>query len=632
MNDDAEKRGHIRIGSEPRASRPSTAQIPLRLMILAEFAPAGPGDSPGEPARISIDKNSFGNAMKRLRPRLSFDAPNRLAKTPKEIAVALTFDDIKSFRPEALVRQVGPLGTLMSFRDLVTELIDRKISREEFQTRAAGLADDSDLVRKLRAMLAAAGPAAAKPSPPPSGTAPTKPAGDKDSVDALFDMVEVEGDESAKAQTPLAALESLIAAVARPKAAEEPVDKAAADATITAIDRSIGAQINEILHNGKFQRLESTWRGLKLLVDRADFRENIRVEILNVAKDELRDVVYEHVFRPEYDGLTEESVSVIVIEHSFDRSPKDIELLQDLGRMGESIRVPFIGSVAAGFFGLKSLGTLPGLPSLADKFSQSEYAKWNGFRNAEQSRWVALTVNRMLLRPSYGAEGISVKGFNFEEEGPSGKPRPYLWGSGVWALAAALAASFAETGWCVDISGPKSLGAIGDLPVRQYKVHGGDKTNIPLEILLPDQKGSELADAGLMPIVCRPNDDMACVASVRTAHRPRRYDDPEVTRESALHATLPYQLFAGRMSQYLQKIHGEIGGGADKKQVEDAFKSGMLSALSAGGERASDEAVQIEVTDSGESPDYYDVTLRIRPPFNILGQSADLLLGLPLRK
>ena len=79
-------------------------------------------------------------------------------------------------------------------------------------------------------------------------------------------------------------------------------------------------------------------------------------------------------------------------------------------------------------------------------------------------------------------------------------------------------------------------------------------------------------------------------------------------------------------------LHGDIGGGADKKQVEDAFKAGMLDALSAGGERAPEESVQVEVTDSGESPDYFDVTLRLRPPFNILGQSADLLLGLPLRK
>lgn len=636
MTDDAEERGHITLGSGARRGHSAGAEIPLKLLVLADFAPPVGSDSAAEPARISIDKNNFGDVMKRLRPRLSLDVPNRVGQMPKEITVELAFNDIKSFRPEAVVTQVGPLKALMDLRGLLTDLKDQNISREDFQKQASSLAADSELVARLQKMLTA--PRAASKPPPekagaqPPSSAPPKPGGDKDAVDSLFDMVEVSGEQQASAQAPVLALDGLIDAIVRPKTAEEPIDKKAVDAGIADIDSSISDQVNGIIHHDSFQKLESTWRGLKFLVDRTDFRENIRIDVMNTSKGDLRDVLYERVFRPEYDGVTDEPVSVIVCGHSFDRSPKDIELLQDIGRMSESIQAPFIGSVGPGFFGLKSIGTLPGLPSLADKLRQPEYAKWNGFRDTEQSRWVALTANGILLRLPYGPEGVKVKSFHFEESGNSGKPLPYMWGNGVWALASALVASFAETGWCLDISGPKSFGAISDLPVRQYKVHGGEKVNIPLEIMLPDQKGAELADAGLIPIACRPNDDMACVASVRTAHRPRRFDDPAVTQESMLHATLPYQLFAGRMSQHLQKLERSAGGGKSKEEVEAFFREGIRSALMISGERASDEAVQVEVTEESETPDVLDVILRIRPSFTILGNNVDLLLGVQLHK
>ena len=58
---------------------------------------------------------------------------------------------------------------------------------------------------------------------------------------------------------------------------------------IVRLDEKISHQVDEILHNDKFQEMESAWRGLKLLIDRTDFRENIKIEVLNVSKEELLD-------------------------------------------------------------------------------------------------------------------------------------------------------------------------------------------------------------------------------------------------------------------------------------------------------------------------------------------------------
>ena len=75
----------------------------------------------------------------------------------------------------------------------------------------------------------------------------------------------------------------------KPSFAGEQVKKITVDRMIAELDRRLSAQTDEILHNSQFQELESAWRGLGLLVDRTDFRENISVEMLHVSKDELLD-------------------------------------------------------------------------------------------------------------------------------------------------------------------------------------------------------------------------------------------------------------------------------------------------------------------------------------------------------
>ena len=67
----------------------------------------------------------------------------------------------------------------------------------------------------------------------------------------------------------------------------EKIDKALIDAYIAEIDGKLSAQIDEILHHEDVQKLESAWRGLKFVIDQTDFRENIKVDVINVSKDEL---------------------------------------------------------------------------------------------------------------------------------------------------------------------------------------------------------------------------------------------------------------------------------------------------------------------------------------------------------
>ena len=67
----------------------------------------------------------------------------------------------------------------------------------------------------------------------------------------------------------------------------EPVNKLAVDRMIAELDKKLSQQMNNILHAEAFQQVESFWRSMKLLVDRTDFKENIKINILHATKEEL---------------------------------------------------------------------------------------------------------------------------------------------------------------------------------------------------------------------------------------------------------------------------------------------------------------------------------------------------------
>ena len=65
-----------------------------------------------------------------------------------------------------------------------------------------------------------------------------------------------------------AALRAFVDAIGQLDHPVEKVNKELLDGMIVRIDQQISAQLDEVLHHPTFQQIESTWRGLKLLVDR----------------------------------------------------------------------------------------------------------------------------------------------------------------------------------------------------------------------------------------------------------------------------------------------------------------------------------------------------------------------------
>src|SRR5512136_1642950 len=126
-----------------------------------------------------------------------------------------------------------------------------------------------------------------------------------------------------------AALAFFVDSILRTTKTVSRIDKAVLDNQIAEIDRKISAQLDDVLHNPSFQKMEAAWRSLKFLVDRTDFRKNVKIDILDVSKEELAEDfedapetiqsgLYKHVYVSEYDTPGGEPYGTIVSNYEFD--------------------------------------------------------------------------------------------------------------------------------------------------------------------------------------------------------------------------------------------------------------------------------------------------------------------------
>ena len=73
---------------------------------------------------------------------------------------------------------------------------------------------------------------------------------------------------------------------------------ASIDARIAEIDALISSQLNEIMHQQDFQKLEASWRGLKYLVMESETSTMLKIKVLNASK---KDLVKDFKAAPEFD-------------------------------------------------------------------------------------------------------------------------------------------------------------------------------------------------------------------------------------------------------------------------------------------------------------------------------------------
>jgi len=443
-------------------------------------------------------------------------------------------------------------------------------------------------------------------------------------------------------------VQAFIAQMLAPANSAERVDKSAVDAMVADVDRRISAQLNEILHNADFQKLESAWRGLKFLVDRTDFRENIKVELLNVSKDQLltdfedapevtKSGMYRIAYSNEYGVFGGKPYGLIVGNYEFGPGAQDTMLLSKCAAVAAMSHAPFISNAGPEFFGEKSFLPLPQLKDLKSLFEGPQYTRWHSFRESEDARYVGLCMPRFLLRLPYGEKSIPVKSFNFNED-VVGEHDRYLWGHASIALASRVADSFAKFRWCPNIIGPQSGGAVEELPLHQYEAMGEIQTKIPTEVLLTERREFELSEEGFIGLTFRKDSDNAAFFSANSVQKPKFFgNSPEgKTAETnyRLGTQLPYMFIMSRLGHYLKVLQREqIGSWKERSDLErelnkwiGQYVADMDDPAPAVRSRRPLRSARITVEDVEGQPGWYRCGMQVQPHFKYMGASFTLSL------
>jgi type VI secretion system protein ImpC len=329
----------------------------------------------------------------------------------------------------------------------------------------------------------------------------------------------------------------------------------------------------------------------------------------------------------------------MVADYYFDKSGQDLELLEKMSNIAAAAHAPLMSAAAPELFNLSSFTELDQPRDLGKVFDTTEYAKWKAFRASEDSRYVALTAPRILMREPYGSSTVPIDAFNYEERVDGTNHDAYLWGNSAYALAANVNKAFATYGWCATIRGVESGGLVEGLPVHNFRTDAGELVmKCPTEVQITDRREKELADLGFAALVHQKGTANAAFFSVQSCQKPKVYDTPQASGSARLSAQLPYIFATSRFAHYLKvMMRDKIGGYTSRTEIDvflNRWIQGYVTGEDAGptikAQRPLAEA-RIDVVEVPGKPGVYRAVAFMRPHFQLdeLGVAMRLVAELP---
>ena len=343
------------------------------------------------------------------------------------------------------------------------------------------------------------------------------------------------------------------------------------NAAIAAIDDAMSRQLSALLHTDKFKQLEGSWRGLHHLVSKSECGSDLKIRVMNISKKELtRDLekavefdqsqIFKKIYESEFGTAGGEPYAALIGDFEFSSHPDDISLLSKMSNVAAAGFCPFISAASPRMFGFDSFTELSKPRDLEKIFDSAEYIQWRSFRDSEDSRFVTLTMPRVLARSPYGKNTKPIDAFNFEEIEPTADGRAraaehddYCWMNAAYAMGTTITRAYAEYGWCTTIRGAEGGGKVEGLPTHTFISDDGDADQkCPTEIGITDRREAELSKLGFLPLCHYKNTDYAVFFGAQTTQRPKKYGDPDATANAAISARLPYIMATSRIAHFLK--------------------------------------------------------------------------------
>ena len=455
---------------------------PFQILVLGDWAGDGERKSISDLRAIEIDRDNFDDVLARFGTRLTLDQGDAGA-------ITLSFSELDDFHPDRIFGRVPVFGRMRSLRkDL--------LSADKFDAAA----------REVRSWFNVS------EAPAPSSVTESEKVV---SSEGLLDSILSGSTATAPKVEPSrdAELNSLIREIVKPHIIS--VDENEQSALLAAVDAAIGELMRRILHDAKFKALESAWRGLYLLVRRAETSSELRIYLVDITKSEmvedlrsvtdLKDsVLYDLIVRESVETPGAESWSLLAGNFAFEAQRDDIATLIRIAKLAAAARAPFVSHIRPDVLGVHSMDGNTD-PAKWDLSASSEAGKlWSVLRAIPEAEFLGMTIPRFIARLPYGRETDPVETFQFEEFIEAPDHDDLLWSNGGFVAALLMAQSFSEYGWQMD---RRFLQDVENLPLYMYDSDGEKIYQPCAEVLFTQVAAERLMEHGLMPLISYKNTD-----------------------------------------------------------------------------------------------------------------------------
>lgn len=124
-------------------------ELPMRLLVLGEYTGHDDQTPVEEREVVNINSNNFESVMKSKDLSMEYTVENKLDEDGADLNVDLSFDDMDSFSPENVARQVPELRRMVAMRNLLQDLRNRVVSTSEFRKQLETIVQDKSALSEL---------------------------------------------------------------------------------------------------------------------------------------------------------------------------------------------------------------------------------------------------------------------------------------------------------------------------------------------------------------------------------------------------------------------------------------------------------------------------------------------------
>src|SRR5215475_11419444 len=413
--------------------------------------------------------------------------------------------------------------------------------------------------------------------------------------------------------------------------------EASINTRIAEIDRLLSAQVNEIMHHERYQKLEGSWRGLHHLVFETETGPMLKIRVMNVSKEALgkelekaiefdQSAVFKGIYEQEYGMFGGEPFGLLIGDYEISNHPKDINFLKKMSEVAAAAHAPFITSASSKLFGWDSFTEMSEVRDLAKIVDQVEYGPWRSFRESEDARYVGLTLPHTLMRLPYSADGEPTETFNFTEDVDGKDHKKYLWGNAAYSFGTRVTEAFALYNWCVAIRGVEGGGLVTGLPYHTFSTDDGEvAVKCPTEIAITDRREKEFSDLGFIPLVHCKNTDYAAFFGAQSCQKAKKYDLDAANANARLSTQLQYIMAVSRFAHYIKAMmRDKIGSFMSRGECESFLNQWINQYVVTNDDvgptvKAAHplKEARIEVAEVAGKPGVYKAVAFLRPHFQL---------------